>query len=198
MVALHAEQSLVDRRIRMAGDGDDFAILHADLHMAAGAAETAGSLVPRDAIGRCGWQRRGIGRVPVAAALAAARAEVLRKVRRSIRFMARFQWERVRQSRRRSHRPARRRAGLRAIRGNHAPPSHRAYRRRAAASGPVRLPTRLRARGNPRTCRIRQIEDPARASGVSPFTGMGMAFLPHWFCQFSMTLFKKKGMFFLE
>ena len=61
VVALHAEQALVHRGIRVAGDGDDFPILHADLHVAAGAAEPAGSLVPLDAIRRWRWELGRLG-----------------------------------------------------------------------------------------------------------------------------------------
>ncbi len=45
-VALDAVQAAVDRRVRVALGGDDAAVLHADQHRTAGAAEAAGGLVP--------------------------------------------------------------------------------------------------------------------------------------------------------
>jgi hypothetical protein len=46
VVALHAEESLIDFGLAVAGDRDDLAVLDADLDVAAGAAETTGSFVP--------------------------------------------------------------------------------------------------------------------------------------------------------
>ena len=48
VIAFDAQQPFVDFRIFVAGDRDDFAVLHADLHMAAGPAKPARSLVPVD------------------------------------------------------------------------------------------------------------------------------------------------------
>src|SRR5690606_11827732 len=51
VIALHAEQPLVDLRLAIPGDGHDLAVLHAHLDVTPGAAETTGRLVPGDAGG---------------------------------------------------------------------------------------------------------------------------------------------------
>jgi len=58
MVALHAEEPLVHVGQGIALDGNDATVFYAHAHMAAGAAETAGRLVPADSIRR----NRGAGR----------------------------------------------------------------------------------------------------------------------------------------
>jgi hypothetical protein len=47
-IALHAVEAAVDLRLHVAMGGDDMAVLHADHHAAAGAAEAAGRLRPFD------------------------------------------------------------------------------------------------------------------------------------------------------
>jgi hypothetical protein len=46
MIAFDAQQALIDVSIAVAGNGDNFALLHADLHMASRTAKAAGSLLP--------------------------------------------------------------------------------------------------------------------------------------------------------